>query len=370
MLPTGDPAPVPTFVTEHGTLIAGVIAARYNNNEGVAGLAGGCRILPLAFRAATDVQLAGGINYAVARGARVINMSFNNPVFNATVVDTAIDRAYDANVVLCASTGYYGSPITPPATHRRVIACGACDQNGRRAVLPNDAAGNPRSSGFGPQISVVAPGISIPTTDIRGAAGADPGNYISNFFGTSAATPHVAGLAALILSRNRDLTSLQVRDIIERTADKTGPDPYTQLDLSVLADPSATPKTWNRFLGCGRINVARALARTPAAKLVKAELKEAKEVEKIKEFETKAFEIPPTKSIGELTFHAVAEQLTRRIDELEELVYGRTFIRPEDRRDVEAGLLEDEAQAPTAAGRAAESAPDPEPGETDAERRD
>lgn len=72
----------------------------------------------------------------------------------------------------------------------------------------------------------------IPTTDIQGNAGYNkstgvPGDYYTNFNGTSAACPHVAGIAALILSVNPELTSKQVTDIIEQTAQKIGNYNYT-----------------------------------------------------------------------------------------------------------------------------------------------
>jgi hypothetical protein len=68
----------------------------------------------------------------------------------------------------------------------------------------------------------MAPGVLIPTTDRQGSNGYVTGDYILNFNGTSSACPHVAGVAALVLSVNPNLTGQQVRDIIESTAQKVG----------------------------------------------------------------------------------------------------------------------------------------------------
>jgi len=82
---------------------------------------------------------------------------------------------------------------------------------------------------------------NVPSTDITGHGGAVPGAYQPTFAGTSSATPHVSGLAALILSRNPSLTASQVREIIRKTAD----------DLE--------NEGWDESYGYGRINAFRAL---------------------------------------------------------------------------------------------------------------
>jgi subtilisin family serine protease len=99
MLPDGSPTG--PINEGHGTCCAGVAAAAFNNNQGVSGLAGGCRIMPLAFENWTDDEVAAGINFAANNGAHVISMSFGNDTWDTTIIDPAIQNAFNNDLVLC-----------------------------------------------------------------------------------------------------------------------------------------------------------------------------------------------------------------------------------------------------------------------------
>jgi hypothetical protein len=245
MLPDGSPT------GSHGTACAGIAAASFDNGVGVAGAAGNCRIMPLAFSAWTDVEVAAGINYAADNGARVISMSFGWNAWSHAIIDPAIQHAFDSDVVMCVATHNHNGAITYPATNPLVMACGASDQVDDRKS-PSSPDGEFWGSNFGPATSVVAPGVLIPTTDRQGALGYGTGDYVLDFNGTSAATPHVAGLAGLLRSLYPALTNVQVRNIIERTAEKVGSVPYA----TTAGYPNGT---WNQEMGYGRINALRAL---------------------------------------------------------------------------------------------------------------
>lgn len=250
MLPDGSPT------GNHGTACAGIVAATYDNGTGVTGVAGNARILPVAFDTWSDVEVANGINYASANGADVISMSFGWNAWSTAIIDPAIQNAFNNDVVMCVATHNYNGPITYPATNPLVIAVGASDEIDNRKT-PISPDGEPWGSNFGPEISVVSPGVHIPTTDIQGTGGYNTspgtgGDYDLVFNGTSSATPHVAGLAALIRSTYPTLTNVQVRAHIERTAQKVGAVAY--------ADTVGRPNgSWNQEMGYGRINVYRAL---------------------------------------------------------------------------------------------------------------
>lgn len=280
----------------HGTACAGIIAAHMDNRDhtgsliGVAGLAPACRIMPVAFPFDTPAYIAEGIRYAADNGARVISLSYSADYYAADPEDkAAIDKAIAyactpdparnrPGVVLCVCTHDDDREgVRYPANDPLVLACGASDQDDYRK--------NPKSrdrecwgSNWGEGLSVVAPGVLIPTTDNIGPAegnnanrgGALPkwcvdyetcgdkdGKYFFLFNGTSAATPHVAALAALILSVNPALTNFEVRDIIEQTADKVH-------DAERGGLYRYDSRGWNDRVGFGRINVVKALQRAMA----------------------------------------------------------------------------------------------------------
>jgi subtilisin family serine protease len=269
MLPTGAPSGPPTFAFNHGTLCAGVAAAITNNTRGIAGVAGSFPILPIAFQAVTDAEVVQGINYAVANGARVISMSFGQiddatRTWNFNLIKIAIFTAWGNGCVLVAASGNNDSSnMHFPAKYKLVIAVGGSDTNDNRKTPASPdgtlIGGRPWGANYGPEISVVAPCVAIPATDINNG-------FVTDFRGTSAAAPHVAGLAALLFSRYPSLSNDQVRDIIERTAEKVGRFVFVPGGGSVgigsyfyFDDPDHRNGTWNQETGYGRISMFRAL---------------------------------------------------------------------------------------------------------------
>jgi Subtilase family len=278
----GTMAPPGSPTGPHGTCCAGIAAAVLNDGIGVAGVAGGARILPVAFQNWTDVECALGINWAAGNGARVISMSFGvyapgdgfGPTgWNFAVIDPAIANAVNVmGMVLCAATGNENtSQINRyPARNPLVIACGGSDQSDNRK-RPMSPDGECWGANYGPGIAVVAPAVLCTTTDIHGAAGYNAsggpifvpcvtyptagdvaGNYFYEFNGTSSATPHVAGFATLLAACYPMLTNLQIRSIIERTAAKVGSGTYAEV-------PGFHSGSRTSELGYGRINVFHGL---------------------------------------------------------------------------------------------------------------
>jgi Subtilase family len=265
-------APAPT--APHGTLVAGLAAAVLNNASGVAGVAGGCPILPArVLPNPTASRFAAGINWCVAHGARVINLSWW--AARSSIIETALDNAWAAGVVLCAAAGNNppAASLVFPASHSRCIAVGATDRDNRRKSRTSPD-GEQWESLFGPELDVCAPGVQLWATDIQGnggwndngggaktwmgvnyrSCGDAAGDYFSLMGGTSGATAHVTGLAALLLLKYPTLTNQQVRDIIEKTCAKVSPGVYAY--ANVAGHPNGT---WHSEVGHGLINAHAAL---------------------------------------------------------------------------------------------------------------
>jgi hypothetical protein len=219
--------------SSHGTHVAGVIAAVGDNGEGTAGIAWGSRIMPIKVLDSKglgpDAAVSKGIIYAVENKAKVINLSSGTP-YQSRLLDDAVKFAERRGVLVVAAagnTGDKGNEVIYPAAYPNVLAVAATDEK--------DAA--PPFSQRQPYVAISAPGVDIP-----GPAWRDAGNgpYILHT-GTSAAAPHVSGLAALLLSIKPDLTPAQIRDTIISTADEVN------------------PRSRELFLGAGRINAFKAV---------------------------------------------------------------------------------------------------------------
>ncbi|MGD6993500.1 S8 family peptidase [Sutcliffiella horikoshii] len=196
----------------HGTHVAGTIAA-VNNNTGVLGVAFDVDLYAVKVLSAggsgTLSGIAQGIEWAIDNDMDVINMSLGGSTGSSTLKQ-ASDNAYNSGIVVVAAAGNSGSffglinTIGYPARYDSVIAVGAVDSNNNRASF----------SSVGSQLEVMAPGVSINSTL--------PGNQYGELNGTSMASPHVAGAAALLLAQNPDLTNVEVRERLRSTATNLG----------------------------------------------------------------------------------------------------------------------------------------------------
>lgn len=214
----------------HGTNCAGIAAAVTNNSLGVAGVANNCKIMPVRIGKddvwTTDAWIADGINWAATHGADVLSNSWGggDP---ADAVTSAITTAKTTGrggkgCVVCFSSGNDNGPVAYPANLSNVLAVGAISPCGERKS-PDSCDGEFWWGGnYGAELDISAPGTLCYSTDIHGSAGYTTGDYFANFNGTSAACPHVAGVAGLVLSVNPNLTAAQVENAIESTATDLG----------------------------------------------------------------------------------------------------------------------------------------------------
>lgn len=221
---------------KHGTAVAGLAAADGDNGVGVSGVCPDCSLMLITTGGQWGKQLA--FRYAQSNGANVINASWT------MYLNTALENII--RDVANGSNGYPGIPI--------VFAIGSgsgngCGSNGTSYyVVSMDevfAVGSSNnqdqrvfSSNTGPCLDLLAPGghgssdLGITTTDHRGVDSYNPGagcprgelttteDYTNCFGGTSAAAPIVSGVIGLMLTANPTLTTTQISDILELTAEK------------------------------------------------------------------------------------------------------------------------------------------------------
>ncbi len=194
----------------HGTMVAGIIGAETNNGLGVSSIAWLNPIMPIRI---TDSSLtvyysvvANGITWAADHGAKVINVSISG-VAGSSTVTSAASYAMNKGAVVVAAAGNCGCFDSTPA-NPYIISVSATDQNDNLASW----------SSTGAYVDVAAPGVSIYTTTMGGGYGTPSG--------TSVASPVAAGVMALIMSANPNLTPTQVISLLEANADDLGPVGY------------------------------------------------------------------------------------------------------------------------------------------------
>ena len=228
---------------DHGTHCAGTIAAIKDNNTQVVGVAPLSKLMDVSNSLAgtpnSRMKRADGINWAWQNGADVISNSWGSGV-QYQVIDDAINNALQngrngkGTIIVFATGNNYGAVSYPANSNPNILSIGAMTSSGTRSSFSN----------YGNQLDVVAPGSSILSTI--------PNNQTASWDGTSMATPHVAGVCALVLAVNPCLTVQQVRDIIEQTAQKVGSYSYT----TTAGRPNGT---WNNEMGYGLVDAYAAV---------------------------------------------------------------------------------------------------------------
>ncbi|MCC6457592.1 MAG: S8 family serine peptidase [Caldilineaceae bacterium] len=203
---------LPEDVQGHGTYIAGVIAAAFDNGQGVAGVCPNCSIMPV--KVLDDInrgswsQLAEGILFAVDQGAQIINLSL--VTIRSETVAAAIEHAVQSGVVVVAAAGNVASDEDHyPAAYEGVIGVGATNSKGLLWEKSN----------FGKNVDLTAPGEVIYSTwhDLNNA-------YFGYTYasGTSVAAAYVSGVAGLLLSVEPSLTAEEVTEAMILGADDLG----------------------------------------------------------------------------------------------------------------------------------------------------
>ncbi len=241
----------------HGTHVAGTIGAVTNNGKGVAGVAYGAkiqhvRVLGRCGGSLSDI--ADGVTWASggtvsgipanATPAKIINMSLGGgsstcPATYQNAINGAVGRG--STVIVAAGNSNNNAANNTPANCASVITVGAIDSAGKRSVW---SVQNNQLSSYGSVVDLAAPGSNIWSTLNAGAQGQGAESYAS-YGGTSMATPHVAGVAALVQSRRQAL----------------GLALYTPAQLETLLKNTVRPfpQTPDQLLGAGMLDADAAV---------------------------------------------------------------------------------------------------------------
>jgi subtilisin family serine protease len=195
----------------HGTHCAGTVGAKGNNGKGVAGVSWTVKLMPVkvldSYGSGTLASVAAGMNYAVKRGVKILSMSLGTTSYSSTLENAIINaRNSGALVIAAAGNSALDTDMYPhypsSSTQDNVISVAASTSTDSFAYFSNYGATS---------VDLAAPGENILSTYLGGQYA-----YAS---GTSMATPHVAGMAALILAVNPNLSYGSIKSILLSTVD-------------------------------------------------------------------------------------------------------------------------------------------------------
>ncbi len=176
----------------HGSHVAGTIAQSTNNGIGAVGLAFDARLMPVKVLNAqgfgTTADVADGIRWAADHGAQVINLSLGGPR-NSKVLQDAVTHARSRGALVVAAAGNSGGAVGYPGGCVGAVGVSATDSNDKLAKF----------SSRGPEVDIAAPGVNVVQQTIC-EGGKNKCEVYPGYSGTSMATPHVAGAAALLVS--------------------------------------------------------------------------------------------------------------------------------------------------------------------------
>lgn len=232
----------------HGTHVAGIIAAEGNNAAYIAGVAYNSMILRVYEDTSSSTfaaESASGISWAWQFGADVINCSWHlntnySAIIESSIISALTNGRYGLGTVVVFSAGNAGTTTLgyPARFDDRILTVGSIGSTGVRSYFSN----------YGSKLDVVAPGeniLSLLPSDSQG--------YLS---GTSMAAPHVSGVAALMLSVNSALSRDEIIRIIQQTSRKISPGGIYSYSPR---NTNFSDETWSQDVGCGLVDAGMAV---------------------------------------------------------------------------------------------------------------
>ncbi|HAO10812.1 MAG TPA: peptidase S8 [Planktothrix sp. UBA8407] len=342
-----DNIPLPEAPTDnHGTACAGVAVAE-ETGTGIVGVAPGCALMPIRTTGFLDDESVEQIfNWAIDKGAAVISCSWGASAIyfplsarQKAVINKAVTQGRKGKgCVVVFAAGNANRPVNGIldesgwpndiisgrvkwlagfAVHPDIIAVSASNSLGKKSAYSNWGVGvsvcAPSNDappgmwlqetgyiGTPPVLKGTLPGLGIFTTDRTGVAGYDQSDFTPYFGGTSSATPVVAGVAALILSANPTLTALEVRRILEQSADKiVDADPDPQLGIRM---GNYDKNGYSQWFGYGKVNAFKAVQMAQNRRMVQQQISHS-----ISQENSQSTAIPDNNSNGISSLIAITE---------------------------------------------------------------
>lgn len=268
----------PTDDHGHGSNVMSIATAKGNNGVGIAGVDWNCKILPVKIlNSSNSGQYSwwiNGIRFAVDKGARVLNMSVGGSGRSSAFEDAMIYAHSKGAIVVACMMNTNNNVSYYPAAFTESIAVGAINNQGARAVPFCFSATS--GSNYGTHLLVVAPGEQV--SGYRNTDG-----LVTNWCGTSQATPIVSGIVSLMVSVQPTLTFDEVRTILKNTA------------IDGVGSASEDAPGWDVYYGWGRVNAAAAVQAAKA-------LREMSAVQETKTGEPALEAVYPNPTSDEATF--------------------------------------------------------------------
>ncbi len=235
----------PQDLLGHGTHVVGILGAVASSDSGVNGVAD-CEMK--VWKVFSDVPVDGeyyvdsnaynaALAGALTSGARVLNLSLGGTVASQTerLVFKELQKMGILVVAAMGNEFIDGNPVEYPAAYENVLAVGAVDAAGRRA----------RFSNTGDHIGLVAPGVSVLSTLPTNSSATRPETDYAAWDGTSMATPHVSGAAALLFASKPDLSEPEARKHLSKATRKL---------------PAMGKEKWSKEFGSGLLDLTKVLS--------------------------------------------------------------------------------------------------------------
>jgi len=248
----------------HGTSCAGIIGAVGNNSIGISGIAPLTKMIPVKWmNSSGSGNYTGATNaiiYSYQKGAWIISNSWGFQGGASSAMDQAITdcatlgRNGKGAVFAVAAGNENGAMRYPASTHPKVLVVGGLSPCNQRKSTNTCDGETWWGASYGSNLDIVSPCVKIYATDMTNG-GFTSGLYDSTFNGTSSATPNAAGVCALVLAVDSNLTYDSVRVRIGRTAERVGSYTYNQPGPRNIG-------LWNNEMGYGRINAYKVVLLT------------------------------------------------------------------------------------------------------------